>query len=499
MKVTFPKLQQCMKLSIYIFILNTILIMQNRAHAQISGLNSGGSSGGGSLLGGTSMSGGGSAFGGSSGGRGIAGSGGTFSGSSGGGGFSGTGNFSGLSSSGLGGNSSTGLSQTNFLSSSFDNPIYQGRAGATIGTTPYTPGGFNQPSLGTVTTGGAGVTGGVGGIGGIGGIGGRGGAGMAGGVAGIGGTSGNASRYAGPSNPFRANRLFFSANLQFSTNRPFGSAMEVKLRDIVNRSTKVKNPGNLQILVDNNNVVLLRGTVISEKEKTLVEGLIRLTPGVRYVQNELQINNPSVVSENLGNSFASNQNPKSFDFQGYNASHQLPQPVQSQQPIAMVNNSLPINQTGKNTNSFGSTPSNNQAFNASTNSPSYPIPVVPTIPSLIQSPIAANTTSNQNLSSINNQGNLPISNSQQTIVSKNSTPSTTAPPYPNLLSLKETNPEKNLNSIKEKLNQNTIPKVSSSTADGNLNSQYTLSKVPAIPSLIQNNNSGNSSSNSPGN
>jgi hypothetical protein len=60
------------------------------------------------------------------------------------------------------------------------------------------------------------------------------------------------------------------------------------LQQVLARSTSLPSRDNMQVLTDGN-VVVLRGTVSSEGERRLAEALMRLTPGVRQVSNELQV------------------------------------------------------------------------------------------------------------------------------------------------------------------------------------------------------------------
>jgi osmotically-inducible protein OsmY len=46
---------------------------------------------------------------------------------------------------------------------------------------------------------------------------------------------------------------------------------------------------NVNVLVDGQDTVLLQGTVATERDRQLAEGLIRLTPGVRFVRNEIAV------------------------------------------------------------------------------------------------------------------------------------------------------------------------------------------------------------------
>lgn len=69
---------------------------------------------------------------------------------------------------------------------------------------------------------------------------------------------------------------------------PIASALQVELRDIIKRSSRLKSNGNIDISVANG-VVYLRGQVATAGERRLAEAMIRLTPGVRQVSNELAV------------------------------------------------------------------------------------------------------------------------------------------------------------------------------------------------------------------
>jgi hypothetical protein len=65
--------------------------------------------------------------------------------------------------------------------------------------------------------------------------------------------------------------------------------MHTELKDIVQRSSFLKNKNGIDVAVESGRVVL-RGQVTSERERRLVESMLRLTPGVRDVSNELIVN-----------------------------------------------------------------------------------------------------------------------------------------------------------------------------------------------------------------
>ena len=58
------------------------------------------------------------------------------------------------------------------------------------------------------------------------------------------------------------------------------------LQDVIARAGRLPSRGNIRVLTDGSTVVL-RGNVGSDHERRLAEALVRLTPGVRNVRNEL--------------------------------------------------------------------------------------------------------------------------------------------------------------------------------------------------------------------
>jgi hypothetical protein len=67
---------------------------------------------------------------------------------------------------------------------------------------------------------------------------------------------------------------------------PTASAMQTNLQDIIARSTRLTSRNGIRVSVEGG-AVILRGQVRDERERRLAESLVRLTPGVRAVKNEL--------------------------------------------------------------------------------------------------------------------------------------------------------------------------------------------------------------------
>lgn len=247
------------------------------------------SSGGGGSFGGGSSSGGGGSFGGGSSSGGIGG-GGSSSGGIGGGARTGMGGTGGTGGSGISGSASgSGVDATNFLKSSYSNPTYMGRpnqttttnsTGSTLGAAVQSSqsGGFGQPSFGA-TSGGTSRTGGLGGV-----------ASTSTGLGRTGGLGGGGLNSNSNSNQSQntASRIVYSATLRFQPKPIAVAQMHSDLNGLVARSTNLSNPAGVRVSVEND-AVILRGKVANADEARLVENMIRLSPGVRNVKNELEM------------------------------------------------------------------------------------------------------------------------------------------------------------------------------------------------------------------
>lgn len=84
-------------------------------------------------------------------------------------------------------------------------------------------------------------------------------------------------------------QIAYASQIQFKS--PTGNAMpqlQTDLRSAINRvpTDMLANPAGVQVVVDGRNVTL-KGSVRDDEESRLVEGLVRLTPGVFGIKNEL--------------------------------------------------------------------------------------------------------------------------------------------------------------------------------------------------------------------
>jgi hypothetical protein len=233
---------------------------------------------------------GGGAPGGSSGG-GLSGGGGM----SGGGGLSGGGGAGGSSTTQLaslastptitaptssGGNTGNSLSTSNFLANYYANPYYQGIL-SNAQSNNNSPGGF-----GTVLFSGSGSSGGGGQIGYAGTSGGA--------TAGRGTTGGGGKGTSGNQQPGVVVpppvAISFRTRLDPSFDAPPIVLTELQMtiaRDIAH-SRDVSNPGSIQVSTEAGGIVVLRGNVKDAREAKIIEGMVRVTPGVHGVKNELK-------------------------------------------------------------------------------------------------------------------------------------------------------------------------------------------------------------------
>lgn len=217
----------------------------------------GGSSFGGGTAGGSSFTGttlGSASFNGTSGGTGMLGTSTTIPGRTGAGGRA-------------RGGSGVAIDSTNFLQASFANPLYPGRPGST--NIAPAAGGFGQPSFGTVTTTTITNQGGATGRGGM-----------------LGGTASVNSNY-GPVGS-AVSPITYAAVVRFPVPPIQSPQLQADLQGLINRTTVIRQPGDVRVEV-NGDTVILRGRVADEDERRLVEGMVRLEPGVHEVVNQLTL------------------------------------------------------------------------------------------------------------------------------------------------------------------------------------------------------------------
>jgi len=157
---------------------------------------------------------------------------------------------------------------SNFLGKTYSNPMYQGYiSNYNYSASAGIPGGFGAPLVPATT--GTGTQG----------AGGRGGAG---GVTG----SVNSQDPGGTIVPL-PKQIAYPAQLQFQVP-VVPTQVFTDIRTGLDRSPSymLANPRGVQVVMDGPNVIL-RGTVKDNDEYRLVESVVRVTPGVREIKNEL--------------------------------------------------------------------------------------------------------------------------------------------------------------------------------------------------------------------
>ncbi len=74
----------------------------------------------------------------------------------------------------------------------------------------------------------------------------------------------------------------------FVVSRPSGGLLQKELRAILERSSALKGQGAIELTVKGSEVIL-KGQVNKDQQRRLAEGLVRMTPGVSDVRNDLQV------------------------------------------------------------------------------------------------------------------------------------------------------------------------------------------------------------------
>ena len=67
--------------------------------------------------------------------------------------------------------------------------------------------------------------------------------------------------------------------------------LQTDLAGMIGRSTMIANPAGVQVITEGNTVTL-RGTAKDADEARMIAGMVRMTPGVRAVNNELSFTQP---------------------------------------------------------------------------------------------------------------------------------------------------------------------------------------------------------------
>lgn len=179
------------------------------------------------------------------------------------------------------GTASGSLDPSNRFAGYYANPYFQGN-----NLNPDTaPGGFGTPLSGSSTgsAGGRGTT--------------RGGTTTAtrntfGTQAGAGGFGGggrgntNAANQSGIVVPLAA-QISYTAQFRFPTPPPAPAKIQTDVRAVLDRTSMILNSKLIKVEADLNNNVTLTGSAADDDEIRLIEGMVRLTPGVGDIKNDL--------------------------------------------------------------------------------------------------------------------------------------------------------------------------------------------------------------------
>jgi hypothetical protein len=196
---------------------------------------------------------------------------------------------SGTGMSGTGtGTSGGGVNQSNIFSSNFANPFSTGQIN--LNSNQRTMGTFNT-ALYPISTPAAAVTaattGSTGGAGRVGGLGGRPGSATISGA----GSSSNYSFGTDTQNLNNTRRPSIGASIDPDDVRaalPSSEVLAAGIHDVIDRSAGIRSKSDISVKMEGRNAIL-QGQVASEKERLQVEALIRLTPGLGQIRNELTV------------------------------------------------------------------------------------------------------------------------------------------------------------------------------------------------------------------
>lgn len=86
--------------------------------------------------------------------------------------------------------------------------------------------------------------------------------------------------------------ILYATTPAFTITRPGPAQVSTQLQNVLARSTGFRGPANVAVN-HVNDVIVLRGVVATEDDRILAENLVRLSPGVREVVNELKVNGPA--------------------------------------------------------------------------------------------------------------------------------------------------------------------------------------------------------------
>jgi hypothetical protein len=106
---------------------------------------------------------------------------------------------------------------------------------------------------------------------------------------GFGGNTPQANLNSASTNPATAlRRASYTASPGFNYRPAGASQVQTEVEQVLARSRSLSPKRNIRVSVEGPAVVL-RGTVASDQDRRLAEALVRLTPGVLEVRNELQV------------------------------------------------------------------------------------------------------------------------------------------------------------------------------------------------------------------
>jgi hypothetical protein len=101
-------------------------------------------------------------------------------------------------------------------------------------------------------------------------------------------TTSTSTAYAGSSSVGIRRAPSYTTTIGFEFRQPSMNSMQPSLQQTISESSSLPSRKDMVVAVDGDTVVL-RGTASSERERRMAEALVRLTPGVHDVRNNLEV------------------------------------------------------------------------------------------------------------------------------------------------------------------------------------------------------------------
>jgi hypothetical protein len=108
-------------------------------------------------------------------------------------------------------------------------------------------------------------------------------------------TSSTSNAYAGSSSVGTRRAPSYATTIGFDFAAPTMTTLQTSLQQTIAESSHLPSKENISVVVDGETIVL-RGTAANDRERRMAEALLRLTPGVHDVRNDLEVKQAASAS-----------------------------------------------------------------------------------------------------------------------------------------------------------------------------------------------------------